>query len=101
MLEQQRHIVRIYDLALCDAVSLAEALAPLRTFRPHIVAIAATDPRAATAAAAALGGSGAAVLQLGSALRTFAPGQTIASTVWQLDQQPAAENDQNLIFSTL
>jgi hypothetical protein len=101
MLEQQRHIVRIYDLALCDAVSLAEALAPLRTFRPHIVAIAATDPRAAAAANAALSSSGAAVLYLGSALRSFVPGQTIASTIWRLERQTAAEDDQNLIFSTL
>ncbi len=101
MLEQQRHIVRIYDLALCDALSLAEALAPLRTFRPHIVAIAATDPRATTAAKAALHGCGATVLHLGAALRTFTPDRTIASVFWRLDKQSAAEDDQNLIFGTL
>lgn len=101
MLEQQRHIVRIYDLALCDAVSLVEALAPLRTFRPHIVAIAATDQRATLAAKAALQGCGATVLHLGATLRAFVPDQTIASVFWRLVEQPVAEDDQNLIFSTL
>src|SRR5262245_58294362 len=98
MLEQQRHIVRTYDLALGDAASPAEALAPLRTFRPHIVAIAATDPRTTATASAALAGQNTTVLHLGAALRTFTPGQAFASVLWRLDEQVVAADDQNLIF---
>ena len=43
LLEQQRHIVRIYDLALHDLTAPADALGPLRAFRPHIVVVATTD----------------------------------------------------------
>jgi hypothetical protein len=101
ILEQQRHIVRIYDLALGEATSPAEALAPLRTFRPHVVAVAAADPRTTATINTALCSYGATVLHLGAALRTFTPDQTIASVLWRLDEQPAAADDQNLIFSTL
>ena len=41
LFEQQRHIVRIYDLALEDATSLHAALAPVRLFRPHAIVVAA------------------------------------------------------------
>jgi hypothetical protein len=44
LLEQQRHIVRIYDLALHDPSAPADALAPLRAFRPHITVVASTNP---------------------------------------------------------
>jgi len=74
---------------------------PLRTFRPHVVAVAATDLRTTAAVDTALRGLGATVLHLGTALRTFTPDQTIASVLWRLDEQPATADDQNLIFSTL
>lgn len=37
LLEQRRHIVRIYDLALDPQAPLATALRPLHSFRPHVV----------------------------------------------------------------
>lgn len=40
LLEQRRHIVRIYDLALEPETSLAAALQPLRSFRPQVVVVA-------------------------------------------------------------
>jgi len=101
ILEQQRHIVRIYDLALCEGLSLAEALAPLRAFRPHIAAVASTDPRATTAIEAALAGCCVTILHLGIELRAFVPDQTNSQALWQIDEQPGAEDEQNAIFNTL
>ncbi|MCX7789000.1 MAG: hypothetical protein N2378_00025 [Chloroflexaceae bacterium] len=40
LLEQRRHIVRIYDLALEPGASLAEVLPLLRSFRPQVVVVA-------------------------------------------------------------
>lgn len=40
VLEQRRHIVRIYDLALTPDVPLATALRPLRAFCPQVVVVA-------------------------------------------------------------
>lgn len=40
LLEQRRHIVRIYDLALTPEISLAVAIQPLRSFRPQVVVVA-------------------------------------------------------------
>ncbi len=37
LLEQRRHIVRIYDLALEPQLPLTTALRPLHSFRPHVV----------------------------------------------------------------
>ncbi|NCC34909.1 MAG: hypothetical protein EOM24_23290 [Chloroflexia bacterium] len=39
LLEQRRHIVRIYDLALEPEVPLAEAFQPLRSFLPTVVIV--------------------------------------------------------------
>jgi len=40
LLEQRRHIVRIYDLALDPQTPAATALQPLRSFRPQMVVVA-------------------------------------------------------------
>ncbi len=57
LLEQQRHLVRIYDLALHDTIAMAEALTPLRAFRPHVAVIASTDPETIATIERALAGS--------------------------------------------
>jgi hypothetical protein len=101
VLEQQRHIVRIYDLALCNAAPLDEALIPLRAFRPHLIAVASGDPKLTDAICLASGGCEATVVQLGVTLRTFAAGETIVQALWQMDEQPGAEDEQNVIFNTL
>jgi hypothetical protein len=100
ILEQQRHIVRIYDLALCGAVPLNEAVAPLRAFRPHVVAVA-SGARQPEAVRAALGSYNVSIMNLGVALRTFAPDQTAIQALWQMDEQPVAENEQNVICNAL
>jgi hypothetical protein len=44
LLEQRRHIVRIYDLALEPEVSLGAAIHPLRSFRPQVVVVSGETP---------------------------------------------------------
>jgi hypothetical protein len=100
ILEQQRHIIRIYDLALCGAMPLGEAMAPLRAFRPHIIAIAA-DARAVAEVREALGGCDAPIMNLGIAPRTFVPDQTAVQVLWPMDEQPIAEDEQNVICNAL
>jgi hypothetical protein len=100
ILEQQRHIVRIYDLALCEATLLAEAAIPLRAFRPHVVAITA-GAQVSAAARAALSGCNAPIMKLGVVLRAFAPNQTAVQALWQMDEQPVAEDEQNVICNAL
>ena len=78
LLEQQRHIVRIYDLALSGLAPLADVLQPLRAFRPHIVVIEAIDPAMTASVEAALAGCDAAVIRLEIGLRETTPGQAVA-----------------------
>jgi hypothetical protein len=54
LLEQRRHIVRIYDLALDPQTPLAAAFQPLRSFRPQIVVVAGEHEEQLDAAAAVL-----------------------------------------------
>jgi hypothetical protein len=100
ILEQQRHIVRIYDMALCSTMSLGEAAAPLRAFRPHVVAIAG-EARATADIHGALDGCDAPIMHLGVALRAFAPDQTAVQALWRMDEQPVAEDEQNVICNAL
>jgi hypothetical protein len=100
ILEQQRHIVRIYDLALSGAVPLVEAAAPLRAFRPHIIIIAA-DTHVPEEVRAALSTYDAPIMALRAMLRTSAPSQTTVQDLWQIDEQPTAEDEQNVICQAL
>jgi hypothetical protein len=54
LLEQRRHIVRIYDLALEPDAALLHALQPLRSFRPQVVVVSGETPELITAAVEAL-----------------------------------------------
>jgi hypothetical protein len=54
LLEQRRHIVRIYDLGLEPQVDFELALQPLRSFRPRVVVVAGDHLEAISAAAVAL-----------------------------------------------
>jgi hypothetical protein len=101
LLEQQRHIVRIYDLALHDLTAPADALGPLRAFRPHIVVVATTDQGIAEPIEAALAGCNAIIMPLGVDLRVAAPGQAVAQALWWLDKRPDAEDEQSVIFEAL
>jgi len=54
LLEQRRHIVRIYDLALDPGATLSTAFQPLRSFRPQVLLVAGEDPEMLSAAVHAL-----------------------------------------------
>lgn len=54
LLEQRRHIVRIYDLGLALDTAFADAFQPLHSFRPRVVVIAGELPETINAAVAAL-----------------------------------------------
>jgi hypothetical protein len=54
LLEQRRHIVRIYDLALNPGASLSAAFQPLRSFRPQVLVVAGEQPEMLDAAVDAL-----------------------------------------------
>jgi hypothetical protein len=101
LLEQQRHIVRIYDLALTGAASLNEALRPLRAFRPHITVVEAGDLAAVAAIEAALADCDTALIRLGIGLREVTPGMAVAQALWRVGHHPNTEDEQNVIFGTL
>ncbi|EFO79514.1 hypothetical protein OSCT_2640 [Oscillochloris trichoides DG-6] len=54
LLEQRRHIVRIYDLGLEPEATWSNAFLPLRSFRPHVVVVAGDRAELRTAALEAL-----------------------------------------------
>jgi hypothetical protein len=54
LLEQRRHIVRIYDLALDPGATLSKAFQPLRSFRPQVLVVAGEEPEMLSAAVNAL-----------------------------------------------
>lgn len=54
LLEQRRHIVRIYDLALDPGAPLSTAFQPLRSFRPQMLVVAGDEPEMLSAAVHAL-----------------------------------------------
>jgi hypothetical protein len=101
LLEQQRHIVRIYDLALSELTALSDGLAPLRSFRPHVVVIASDDPAATTAAGAALADCNAVIMPIGVGMRAPAPGEAVAQALWAMDESPDSEDEQSVIFEAL
>jgi len=101
ILEQQRHIVRVYDLALCGNAPLADALAPLCTFRPHIIAIASDQPQTVASIQAMLPQCAATIVHLAADLRVFVSGQPVVRVIWQNDEQHDGINEQNVIFNCL
>ena len=101
LLEQQRHIVRIYDLALQDSASLADALAPLRAFRPHITVVAAGKPAELAAVEAALNGVKTSLMKLELGLRGATPGQAMARALWSLEKPTDPSDEQSVIFEAL
>ncbi len=62
LLEQRRHIVRIYDLALEPEASLTTVLPLLRSFRPHVVVVAGESSEMLAAVAAVLRADASAVV---------------------------------------
>ncbi len=101
LLEQQRHIVRVYDLALTPMLPLASALAPLRAFRPHLVVIASTFSSLTAQVEELLQDCGAKILHLGTSLREHAPGQSVAHALWRMNERTQLQDEQTVIFEAL
>jgi hypothetical protein len=101
ILEQQRHIVRIYDLALCGDAAVIEALAPLLTFRPQVIAVVSGDQRARAIVRLALQSCGTQIFDVDCDLRSLPPGFSFARELWQKDEHQDGKNEQNVIFKSL
>ncbi|KPV54506.1 hypothetical protein SE17_03350 [Kouleothrix aurantiaca] len=101
LLEQQRHIVRIYDLALHDTSNATEALAPLRAFRPHMAIVAASSPSARNLIEAALAGITANVMHIELHMRSATPAQAVARALWSLERPSEPTDEQSVIFEAL
>jgi hypothetical protein len=102
LLEQQRHIVRIYDLGVRGSSPNGDPLASLRSFRPHVVVIAAQDRRAAADVERRVASPGVSVLHLGLAMREWTAGQEAARALYPPEQCAApARDEQNVIIDAL
>ena len=101
LLEQQRHIVRVYDLALTPMLPLASALAPLRAFRPHLVVIASAFSSLTAQVEELLQDCGAKIMHLGTSLREHAPGQSVAHALWRMNERTKLQDEQTVIYEAL
>ena len=101
ILEQQRHIVRIYDLALSVDVSAADALAPLRTFRPHVIAFASNDPQTRAMLRSAVQPCEAQIIDLDFDLRGMQPSVFATKISPRGRVYSDGANEQNVIFNGL
>ena len=101
LLEQQRHLVRIYDLALHDGLPVAECLLPLRAFRPHVAVVVTNDAEVIANVECALAGCNVLLMPLGLNMRAATPGQAVAQALWQMDQLNQLEDERSVIFEAL
>ncbi|MBC8162336.1 MAG: hypothetical protein H7Z42_14095 [Roseiflexaceae bacterium] len=101
MLEQRRHIVRVYDLALAQGAPLGAALAPLRSFRPHLVVIATDSPEHSAPCEAALGDLAAPVFCLGAAMRDGSIAQAVTQALWHAGRDATRADEQSIIFEAM
>lgn len=101
VLEQQRHVVRIYDLALREESLRSEVLTRLYTFRPHIIVLATDDSQPAQELGAALAAHGAAIIHLSAGLRQQTPWQAVAQVAASIAPDWAPSEQQNVIFGAL
>jgi hypothetical protein len=99
LLEQRRHIVRIYDLAVRGSSPNGDTLASLKTFRPHLAVVVSESLEAATAIEPRLAACGATVLHLGLGMREWASSQEVARALRQSEYSPPPSKDeQNVII---
>ena len=99
--EQQRHIVRIYDLALGDGTHTHTTLAQLRAFRPHLTLIAAAESEVATDIKESLLATESHVMWLGVALRQDIPDQKMMQAIWHVNQHSHTNDKQKIIIDAL
>ncbi|HWQ15401.1 MAG TPA: hypothetical protein VNL77_21550 [Roseiflexaceae bacterium] len=99
---EQRHIVRIYDLAVRGSSPHGDPFASLRAFRPHVAVIATTDAALAAETGQRLATCSGAVLHLGLAMREWADVETVVRTLRTVSGCPSpGENEQNVIIDAL
>jgi hypothetical protein len=99
-LEQQRHIVRIYDLALSPELPFDPQLDTLKTFRPNIVLVAAEDRMRAADVRRALADINASWMIVEGGLRGPTPAQAIANILPTIDTTSLSD-DQRVILNAL
>ncbi len=90
--EQQRHIVRVYDLALRPSGLQADRLETIRTFRPHVTIVAATDAAEASIVADQLRTAGS-VLPLTLGVRNHLPPWLASHALAELQRLPCPGSD--------
>ncbi|MFO7167150.1 MAG: hypothetical protein DIU80_003890 [Chloroflexota bacterium] len=102
LLEQQRHIVRIYDLAVRGTTPNGDRLASLQTFRPHVALLVSESAEARLAVEPRLASCGAAVLHLCLSMREWASGHEVASALRPADHcRSPSKDEQNVIIDVL
>ena len=102
LLEQQRHLVRIYDLAVRGSSPHGSPLASLHTFRPHLVLIATPHPSAALEVERRAAECGAAIVHVGLGMREWAGGQAAARALRPAQHGvPPSKDEQNVIIDAL
>ncbi|MCS6938203.1 MAG: hypothetical protein NZM94_02975 [Roseiflexus sp.] len=90
--EQQRHIVRVYDLALHASDPQADRLDVIRTFRPHVTIVAADDVAGASDIVERLRTAGS-VLPLTLGVRNHLPPWLVSRALTELHRLPHVVSD--------
>lgn len=98
VLEQRRHIVRIYDLALHSDLPLGAAFRPLRAFRPQVVVVAGDRLALLEAAIETLSGQHHRILPIRLSRESLEVGCVCAQVLAWIDKQCLAEDD-NLVIN--
>lgn len=101
LLEQQRHIVRVYDLATHEAHAAVDRLDAVRAFRPHLTLVAADILAHAEALAEALQPNSRAIA-IGLGMRDCLPANLFQRLVTEVQRSsPEASDEKNVIISAL
>jgi hypothetical protein len=90
-LEQQRHIVRVHDLALHSKETPSEHYEAVRAFRPNMILIAADDALQAAEVRYSLADLSCTVITLGSTMRNLVPADAATLVLNHLAQIPPAD----------
>ncbi|NWG19526.1 MAG: hypothetical protein HXY39_04285 [Chloroflexi bacterium] len=98
LLEQQRHIVRVYDLALPESVPHGDRLDAVRAFRPQLTVVAAERVTDAEKVAATLHGLGP-VLPVGLGMRDHLPARLPARALNALSQPFLGQPDEKNVIA--
>lgn len=101
LLEQQRQIVRIYDLALNSQQDPEVLLDSLRGFRAQVILLAAAEMPSATAISLLFRDLHVPMLYLGNSMRSFAGELASAYLLWSIADLPLSEDEQIVIRECL